>query len=382
MTRVAVKPELLRWARHRSRVPEDELYLRFPKLDLWEREEARPTLKQLERYARATVTPIGYLFLPEPPPAERVPIPDFRTMGNQALHSPSPNLLETIYLCQQRQSWYREYAQMRDMAPRTFVGAANVQDPVEDTAHAIRAALGFDLEARRRCSTWEEALRQFIAQADSLGALVMCSGVVLNNNHRRLDPAEFRGFAIADPLAPLIFINGADTKAAQMFTLAHEFAHLWIGESGVSDADASNMGGPAVERWCNEVAAEILAPLRIVTDELRNDEALDQTLARFARRLKVSTLVVLRRLFDARHLTEEQFWQAYHAEVARLRALPRGSGGNFYLSQAARVSKRFARALIESTLEGHTLYRDALQMLGISKIQTLSELGRSLNFPI
>lgn len=382
MTRVAVKPELLRWARHRSRVPEDELYLRFPKLDLWEREEARPTLKQLERYARATVTPIGYLFLPEPPPAERVPIPDFRTMGNQALHSPSPNLLETIYLCQQRQSWYREYAQMRDMAPRTFVGAANVQDPVEDTAHAIRAALGFDLEARRRCSTWEEALRQFIAQADSLGALVMCSGVVLNNNHRRLDPAEFRGFAIADPLAPLIFINGADTKAAQMFTLAHEFAHLWIGESGVSDADASNMGGPAVERWCNKVAAEILAPLRIVTDELRNDEALDQTLARFARRLKVSTLVVLRRLFDARHLTEEQFWQAYHAEVARLRALPRGSGGNFYLSQAARVSKRFARALIESTLEGHTLYRDALQMLGISKIQTLSELGRSLNFPI
>lgn len=380
MMRVAVNPVMLQWARERSRLPAETFYSRFPQLDRWERQESQPTLKQLEKYARATLTPIGYFFLPEPL-VERLPIPDFRTIADRALAQPSPNLLETVYLCQQRQAWYREYALSHGLQPLQFVGSLSTQSSVEDSASAMRGALGFDLDARRDCRTWEEALRAFIAQAEAVGVLVMNSGVVLNNNYRHLDPEEFRGFALADRLAPALFINGSDSKAAQMFTLAHELAHLWIGETALSNAEASDMGGQAVERWCNRVAAELLAPLEIVRAEIRLGEPLNEATARLARRFKVSTLVVLRRLLDAGHLTRESFWQAYNAEVARLRALPRSSGGNFYLSQAARVSKRFARALVESTLEGQTLYRDAMQMLGISKVETFNELGRSLNYP-
>ncbi len=380
MMRVAVNPVMLQWARERSRLPAETFYSRFPQLDRWEREESKPTLKQLEKYARATLTPIGYFFLPEPL-IEKLPIPDFRTMANRALAQPSPNLLETVYLCQQRQAWYREYAQSHGLRPLQFVGSLNAQSPVEESARAMSKALNFDLDARRDCRTWEEALRTFIAQAEVVGVLVMNSGVVLNNNYRHLDPEEFRGFALADRLAPAVFINGSDSKAAQMFTLAHELAHLWIGESALSNAEASDMDGQAVERWCNRVAAELLAPLAIFRAEIRIGEPLNETMARLARRFKVSTLVVLRRLLDAGHLTRESFWQEYRAEVARLRALPRSSGGNFYLSQAARVSKRFAKALVESTIEGQTLYRDAMQMLGISKVETFNELGRSLNYP-
>src|SRR3989442_13068990 len=96
--RVDVKPALLRWARERAGLGVDELTHRFPRLADWERETARPTLKQLEQFANATHTPVGYLFLPEPP-VERVPIPDFRTAGNRRIEHPSPDLLDTVYVC-------------------------------------------------------------------------------------------------------------------------------------------------------------------------------------------------------------------------------------------------------------------------------------------
>jgi Zn-dependent peptidase ImmA (M78 family) len=242
----------------------------------------------------------------------------------------------------------------------------------------MRHALGFDIEERRRIPTWSDALRLFIAQADEAGIMVMCSGVVLNNNTRRLDPEEFRGFALSDSHAPLVFINGADTKAAQMFTLAHELAHIWLGQSAVSDAQASLVPEHQVERWCNNVAAELLVPLAVLLQEYDRSLNLRASLDRLARRFKVSTLVILRRIHDAGGLTREEFWREYETELKRLLAISKNSGGNFYLTQAARVSKRFARALVMSTLEGQTLHRDAFRMLGFAKLDTFKKLGRSL----
>lgn len=377
MMRVTLNPEVLRWARERAGRTVQDLAAPFPKLDHWECGEEQPTLKQVERFAKAVHAPVGFLFLPEPP-VESVPIPDFRTVSNVHVGHPSPDLLDTIYICQQRQEWYRDFARSVGEEPCSFAGSAHVANNVETTAALIRNALGFDLDKRRHMSTWTDALRHFIEQADALGILVMCSGVVLNNNRRHLNPEEFRGFAIADDLAPLVFINGADTKAAQMFTLAHELAHIWIGQSAVSDAQAAWVPKDAVERWCNRVAAELLVPLKVLRSEYSAGMELRAEVDRLARRFKVSTLVILRRIHDAGGLTREQLRQAYDAEIERLRAIPKGSGGNFYLTQAARVSKRFARALVMSTLEGQTLHRDAFRMLGFSKLTTFHELGRSL----
>ncbi len=254
----------------------------------------------------------------------------------------------------------------------------SLDSSVEQTAAIMRHALGFDIEERRRIPTWTDALRLFIGQADETGIMVMCSGVVLNNNTRRLDPEEFRGFALSDNLAPLVFINGADTKAAQMFTLAHELAHIWLGQSAVSDAQAKLVPDHQVERWCNKVAAELLVPLEILKQEYDGDLSLRSELDRLARFFKVSTLVILRRIHDAGGLNKEEFWREYDKELKRLLAISKSSGGNFYLTQAARVSKRFARALVISTLEGQTLHRDAFRMLGFAKLETFQKLGRSL----
>jgi Zn-dependent peptidase ImmA (M78 family)/transcriptional regulator with XRE-family HTH domain len=377
MNRVEVRSELLSWARERAGLSVDALARRFPKLGAWERGEAQPTLKQLESYASATHTPIGFLFLDEPP-VEEVPIPDFRTVGNAHVGHPSPDLLETIYLCQQRQEWYRDFARAAGDERLGLVGSARTTDDVVSTAARMRQALGFDLDERQRIPTWTDALRRFIEQADTLGVLVMVSGVVGSNNRRKLDPQEFRGFALADDQAPLVFINGADTKAAQMFTLAHELAHIFLGQSAVSDAQALAVPDHAVEQWCNRVAAELLVPLEALRREYDRAAGPRNEAARLARRFKVSTLVALRRIHDAGALSRQEFWQAYEEELARLLALPKGSGGDFYLTLGARASKTFARALVVSTLEGRTPFTEAFRLLGFKKMATFREVGHSL----
>jgi len=381
VTRVAVSPELLRWARERAGIVDaGELLARFPKLTAWEEGEAQPTLKQLETFAHAVHVPIGYLFLPAPPP-EPLPIPDFRTHDGRGVRRASADLLDMLYACQERQGWYREFALTVRLPEADFIGSAGIEERPEDVATRMARALGFDLAARAACRTWEEALRLFIAQADGLGVLVMVSGVVLSNNRRPLDPEEFRGFALADKRAPLVFINGADTKSGQMFTLAHELAHLWLGASAVSDASAAPLKGYRREEvWCNAVAAELLVPLATLRPALRPTESLDQALTRLARQFKVSTLVVLRRLLDVGALDRPAFDRAWASERARLRelAVAGAGGGDFYRTTLSRVSRRFARALVESTLEGQTLYRDAFRMLGVSKTETFNNIGREV----
>jgi Zn-dependent peptidase ImmA (M78 family) len=377
MNRVPVKPELIQWALDRSGKYPDMLAKKLPNIEEWLSGELSPTLKQLETFAKATYTPIGFLFLPEPPD-EQVPIPDFRTMAAEYFDRPSPDLLDTIYICQQRQEWYRDFERSMGGDPLSFVGSAQLTDDVIQTAALMRQELGFNIEERKKMRTWSDALRRFIEQADLLGILVMVSGVGGSNNRRKLDPHEFRGFALSDELAPLVFINGADTKSAQMFTLAHELAHVWLGETAVSDAEAVRTSSNRVERWCNQVAAELLVPLDAISNAYDPDNDLRDEKEKLARQFKVSTLVILRRIHDAGGLTSDELWDAYNRELQRLLSMPKGSGGNFYLTQAARVSKRFARALVVSTLEGQTLHRDAFRMLGFSKHGTFRELGHSL----
>lgn len=378
--RIDVKPAMLRWARERAGLEIDALARRFPKLADWEREVIRPTLKQLEDFAKATHVPIGYLFLSEPP-VERVPIPDFRTVKNYRIDRPSPDLLETIYICQQRQDWYRNYLMSIKEEPLGFIGSVTVESEIVETATIIRRALHFEIDERRQCPTWAEALGRFIDQAEELGVLVMVNGVVGSNTHRKLNPDEFRGFAIADELAPLIFINGADTKSAQMFTLAHELVHLWLGQSALSNVDPTSSPTHRIENWCNQVAAELLVPLTIIQEQIRPHEELRTSLDRLAKYFKVSTLVVLRRIYDAGGLSRKAFWQAYEQELnylIEIQTRRQQKGGNFYSTLNVRVGKRFAKALVVSTLEGQTLHRDAFRLLGFSKFSAFRELAHRL----
>jgi Zn-dependent peptidase ImmA (M78 family)/transcriptional regulator with XRE-family HTH domain len=379
--RIAIKPELLHWARVRAGRTIESLKMAFPKYEDWEKGKVHPTLKQLERLARVLRVPLGFLFL-DTPPEEPLPIPDFRTMPRGGVSRPSPELLDTIYSCQQRQEWYRNYLIAMGEAPLPFVGRADLTTDPGAVAAEIRATVKLDLQERAAFSTWTQALNRFIGQVEQSGILVMVNSIVGNNTHRPLDTEEFRGFTLIDDLAPLIFINGADTLSAKTFTLAHELAHVWLGEAGVSDARLETFPEDRVERWCNQVAAEVLVPRALLAEKYNAQNELSQELNRLARIFKVSTLVILRRLADTEFLHRDTYREIYEKELERVLAYERltaeEGGGNFYHSLSRRVSKRFAQALISSTMEGQTLFRDAFAMLGVSKVETFRKFAREL----
>lgn len=379
MTTIAASVTVLRWAAQRARLDDDDLAARFPKWSLWLSGDAQPTFKQLEDFARVTHTAFGYFFLPQPP-ALALPVPDFRTLRDEALAEPSSDLLDTLYLCQQRQEWYRDHARVHGLPALPFVSSASIHDAPEVVAQNLRETLGMTTEARRQFPTWTDALRQMIAKAEDAGMMVMVSSVVGSNSHRKLDVSEFRGFALTDDLAPLVFLNGADSKAAQMFTLAHELAHVWLGATGVSDTQAGEVPEQQTERWCNRVAAELLMPIGELRATHQRNVPIPDEIQRLAREFKVSTLVALRRLFDAGFITRASLWQHYREEQERLRTLRERSstGGDFYRSLGARTSKRFARAIVASTLEGLTSFPDAFRMLGMRKTATFYEAAREL----
>ena len=148
MTRVPESPELLRWARERPGLAQDDLATKVRKLSEWEEGETRPTLKQVEAFARAVHVPVGDMFLVEPP-VKPAPIQDCRTFCNQLVARPIPNPLDTIYICEERRNWYRGFARITRQPELEFVGGATVETPPETVAARIRETLGFDLAARR-----------------------------------------------------------------------------------------------------------------------------------------------------------------------------------------------------------------------------------------
>lgn len=377
--RVQPTPALLQWAIERSGKDAMELFERFPKLAEWLEGSVQPTVKQLEQFTAATYTSFGQMFL-NTPPDETVSLPDFRTPASTARQMPSVHLLDTIHSCEARQEWYRNHLQTLGEEPLSFVGSVSVEVAPTEAAAAIAEALEFSVADRAALRTWDAALTQMVRQAEQAGVMVMRSGIVGNNTSRPLDNSEFSGFAMADALAPLIFINGKDSRARQMFTLAHELAHIWLGESGLSLLDMKSQPARRIEKWCDQVAAELLVPMQILRQQ--KPEVDNLNLQPLARHFKVSTLVILRRLHDGGFLDRSTFWQMYATESERLQHTVASSGGDFYRAQVSRTSALFASAVVTSAMEGQTLYRDAYQMLGIRKQSTFNEMARSIGVMI
>ena len=153
MDRVTIDSNLLCWALDRSGKTPDTLTKKFPKINDWLSGTLSPTFKQLEDFAKATYTPMGYFFLPEPPD-ESLPIPDFRTFSNKSIERPSANLLDTLFTMQRRRDWLREVLIEEDTSPLDFVGSARLSDPPESVGREMRRIVGFKNDWAAHIHTW------------------------------------------------------------------------------------------------------------------------------------------------------------------------------------------------------------------------------------
>jgi Zn-dependent peptidase ImmA (M78 family) len=369
MPTVAVKPELLRWAITRSGLPTEDLLAKFPKLNEWTRGERLPTFRQLEQFARTTMTPFGAMFL-ETPPKEELPVPDFRTRNDAPLRRYSPNLLDTIHTMQRRQAWMREWLTDQGTEPHDFVGAVSPSANFKSLAQRIRQRLDLDAEWAERLPSWEDALQTLRRAIERIGIIVFSNGVVGLNTHRPLDPEEFRGFVLCDSLAPVIFVNDADTKSARIFTLAHELVHVWLGTDGVFNLENLMPASNEVERFCNRVAAEFLIPAYKLTERWDEARATEKPFHTIARWFKVSPVVAARRALDLKFITKPEFFQFYEADRVdwlkqKEKDRKKSSGGNFYATQNVRLGRPFSAAVVRSALEGRILYEEAFHLTGM-----------------
>ena len=368
-TKIALAPEVLRWARERTSLSPEEL---AGKLDVspgtvaeWE-STGKISFAQIDRLAARTYTPLGFLFLSKPP-EEKLPMADFRTRSGSAPGRPSPNLLDTAYHMQERQSWMRDELIEWGADPIDGMGAYNIDaDPIE-VAVAMRDMLKVEEGWAEVKATLTDALRHLRDCGEAAGILVVFNGIVGNDTHRKLNPDEFQGFALFDEYAPLVFVNAADFKAAQIFTLAHELAHLLIGESGLSGFSDLKPGEHRVEKFCDEVAAEFLVPQQKLINFWAKAQSRDDPYQAIARHFKVSAIVAARRAVDIGLADSSAFAQVFSAyKNSEAQQLSRQkSGGDFWNLPKWRVGKEFASAVVRATREGRLPYREAYSLVGL-----------------
>ena len=372
MTTALITPHLLRWARDRAGLSPEGAAKGITTLDKWEAWEtgdSRPSFKQALDLAKKLHVPFGYLFLSSPP-TETIPLPDLRTVSDRPPGSYSVDFLDTLYDSLRKRQWYHEYQEEEGSKALPFVGCASPTRSAPEIAALVRETLGINADLRQSARDPDAFLRRLVGRAEGAGILVLRSGVVGSNTRRPLDPKEFQGFAISDPMAPLVFVNGRDWQAAQVFTLVHELAHLWIGASGISNLDywrrSADQTHP-IERLCDRVAAETLLPSEDVMRKWRGGDV-DANLDAFRMSYKVSAFVVLRQAYENSRIDDDQYRDA--RERLRTQVKPRRddkpSGGNADANLLSRNSSRFTWALLTATAEGRVSALDAARLLNIS----------------
>lgn len=388
MATAYITPAMIEWARKRAGLSLEDLatkVLHKPdalKVLAWEQGAERPTFVQAQKIAKVTYIPFGYLYLSEPP-KETLKIPDFRRKARYNSYQMSVNLKDVLKQSVSRQQWYRDYLIEDERQPLDFVGSFTADDSYSNVVQSIRGVLKIPAQFYLEVTSHSEYFKKVTHKAELAGILVFRSGFFGSNTTRVLDANEFRGFALVDKIAPLIFINTRDYETARIFTFFHELAHLWIGESGISDYESAWTSSDKIERFCNLVAAEILVPINDLKSLWESQGDHLKLINRLANKFRVSKLVVARRAFDCGLLKRAEYDEIYALEKALYKKNSQNdergssSGGNFYNTMQAKNGIFFSHAVMTELHDGGISYIYAKQLLDVG-VEHLKKYGSEI----
>ncbi|GGX08599.1 ImmA/IrrE family metallo-endopeptidase [Undibacterium macrobrachii] len=376
MSTANINTQMLSWARTRSGIALSDFaqkcHVDEDRLLAWESGETALTFSQAMHYAEKAYIPFGYLFL-STPPEDELPIPDLRTIDGQGVQRPSAELLDLVKLMLQRQEWYKDYLKQHLSEANTIVGRFSVSDGVTTIVQDMRKHLNIGEHPQR--GNWEDYYRDLVKRIESLGILVMRQAH-LGHFTRPLKVEEFRGFAIVDELAPMIFVNHADAMGARLFTLIHELCHIWIGQSGLSDGSTQTQRQEEI--LCNAVAAELLVPEQefrsLWIDQLENWQA---NLPALEARFHVSTWVLARRALTLGFISQEEYGFFISAKV-KAHKNKEANGPSYYTMKKAQISTAFSKAVVTEALSGQLLLREASALLGGIKPHKIAHFAKEL----
>lgn len=358
-----INTAIIEWAILRNGSDLEGFYVSNPKVKDWVEGNAYPTIKQLENFSKKVHVPFGYLFL-QTPPVEQIPIPFFRT-GQGKVDKVSLNVYDTIQILQERQDWLVEYLSNLGYDDLDFVGKYDISTSFNTIVQDIKQTLNLSDDWASSCATWEEALNHLTRQIEEVGIIVTFNGIVGNNTKRPIEPKECRGFVLVDKKAPFLFINSKDAKAAQMFTIIHELAHVWLGKTAGFDNQQMLPANDPVELLCDKVAAEFLVPENHLKTKWLESDGNFKNLSRI---FKVSPIVIARRALDLNLINRATFFSFYNQYINNLNTEKKESkslGGDFYGTAKKRISLRFANYVNNAVNENTLLYRDAYKLTSL-----------------
>ncbi len=391
MVTAYINGKMLTWARERAGLERDRLAkgtVSTKKIKAWEDGEEHPTQSQAMALAEKLGISYAMLFMPTVPAPENLPIPDLRTVSGRGISNPSLAFREVLDTTLVRQDWIRDERKDHGAKPLNFVGRFTINSKPKEVAAEMRGTLQLSSSDRSQCADYEAFIRHLVSKAEGLGILVMRSALVGHDTHRKLDVEEFRGFALSDPIAPVVFINDADAKAAQVFTIAHEMVHIWIGENGVSDRtpDQRKQSANKIELFCDHVAGELLVPEEEFT-KVWKDGPVNNAAQATAKHFRVSTLVALRRAKDLNRIDFDSFMDAVNEEYDRYRAHDQQKRekqmekdkqrGNFWASFDIRNGRALNATVAAAVAANRTSFTEASALLGVSIASTIRFLKRA-----